>query len=501
VLNGYSNQNCELLCSSSCRKIVQSFSNSCRNRKTEEAMRRKELLQKLIGDYEKRCRKSCARFCDLSSLLVGGGSHNLRLFAPFPFYDERASGATITDIDGNSYIDFWQGHFANILGHNPRPVLERLRQCFQDGEGLITGFPGVHQGKLARLIVEQVGAERIRFTTSGTLATMYAIMLARAFTKRDLVLKVGGGWHGAQPFALKGISTYDEGFSKLESAGLLPELDRMILVTRFNDAENLESAFDQHGERAACFIIEPFIGSGGFIFASREYLLHARELCSKHGALLIADEVISGFRFHPGALHTLYGITPDLTVFGKIIGGGMPVSAVCGRADVIELCSSDMGPGQGVKFNGGTFSAHPASMIAGCAFIEYLVSHAEEVYPRIGLLGEKARNDIEAIFRTHGFNARCTGFGEPVSKSSIVGIHFLKDSIDRLDSPDQVWNPRVCDVDLRERIFKLEMLREGFHVMHGYGSISSAHTDEEIQSSLDAIERIARRWWKYNISY
>ena len=463
-------------------------------------MGRKELLQELTADYESRCGRSKDLFDEYSGTLVGGGSHNLRLFSPFPFYDSRCSGAKVTDIDGNCYIDFWQGHFANILGHNPDPVLSELSNFMKAGNGLITGFPGIYQGKLAGLILKQTGAERIRFTTSGTLATMYAMMLARAFTGRQTVMKVGSGWHGAQPFALKGISVYDRGFSHIESEGLRPDLDRMIQVTRFNDIEDLERAFSRHGDRTACFIIEPFLGAGGFIFASPRYLSRARELCSEHGVLLIADEVISGFRFHPGGLMNLYGITPDLSTFGKIIGGGMPVSAVCGRRDVMEICGPENMMENRVKFNGGTFSGHPLSMIAGWALLGHLIEHEEEIYPRIGELGNKVRGGIEQIFRTHGFNVRCTGHPYPsLKKSSIVGVHFLRDGIDRIDSPDQVLNPEVCDIELREVLFKLAMLQEGFYVAHGYGSISTAHTDEDIQRSLDAVERIARHWKKHNI--
>jgi glutamate-1-semialdehyde 2,1-aminomutase len=462
---------------------------------------RKEFKQDLINAYKAKNPETLRLFKENTKYLIKGGSHNIRIFSPFPFYDATCSGSSVKDVDGNTYIDFWQGHFANILGHNPQPVLNALVQYMQSGNGLQSGFPGIYQGKLAKLILKSLDAERIRFTTSGTLATMYAIMLARAFTGKDLVIKVGGGWHGAQPFALKGISTYDKGFSHIESRGLLPETDKIIHITRFNDIPDLEAKFSAHGDQISCFILEACIGVGGFIFATKEYLKRARELCSSCGAFLIMDEVISGFRFHPGGLQSLYGIKPDLTVFGKAIGGGMPVSAVCGREDVMSLCSPDKAPDEAVKFSGGTYSAHPASMLAGYSFLTYLKEHEEEIYPRIGRLGKKAREGIEEIFTTHGFNVKCTGYPDTVTeRSSLLGVHFLKDTIERIDSPDQVWNPEICDIELREEIFKHEMLREGFHIMHGYGGISAAHTDEEIQASLDAVERIARRWKKYNIT-
>jgi glutamate-1-semialdehyde 2,1-aminomutase len=463
-------------------------------------MTKKELKQDLINGYKAKNPQSFKLFKENTDCLIKGGSHNARLFSPFPFYDALCSGSTVKDIDGNTYIDFWQGHFANILGHNSEPVLSVLIQYIKNGGGLQTGFPGTHQGELARLILKCIGADMIRFTTSGTLATMYAIMLARAFTGKDLVLKVGGGWHGSHPFALKGIFIYDKGFSHLESRGLLPETDKIIHIIRFNDINDLETKFKEHGDQISCFIIEACIGVGGFILASKEYLKRARELCASYGALLIIDEVISGFRFHPGGVQSLYGIKPDLTVLGKAIGGGMPVSAVCGREDVMSLCSPDNDPEETVKFNGGTYSAHPASMLAGYTFLTYLREHAEEIYPRIGRMGKKAREGIEEIFNTYGFNVKCTGYPDSViESSSLLGVHFLKDTLDRIDSPDQAWNPEICDIELKEEIFKLEMLKEGFHIMHGFGGIVAAHTEKELQASLDAVERIARRWKKYNI--
>lgn len=457
-----------------------------------------KLLNDLIKSYRANHKKSEEIFKKTSQYLITGGSHNLRLFNPFPFYDVQSSGSKVWDADGNIYVDFWQGHFANVLGHNPPVIIKSLQDYFHRNQGLTTGFPGNHQSELAELILKQINADKIRFTTSGTLATMYAIMLAKAFTKRELVMKVGGGWHGAQPYALKGVSVYDRGLNQLESAGLPSGVDTMIIVTRFNDIQDLENKFKEHGEKTACFILEPFIGAGGFIFSHKDYLQKARELTRKYNALLIFDEVVSGFRFHAGGVQGLYRIQPDITVLGKAIGGGMPVSAVAGRDDVLALCGPEARSDEKVKFEGGTFSAHPAAMLAGLTYLKYLKEHESEVYPRIGQLGAKVRRGIEEIFAAHGFNVKCTGYGDSITEhSSLIGVQFLKKEIDQISFPDQVWNPEVCDFELRERIFKLSMLEEGFNIFHGYGAISAAHTSGEIQASLDAVERIAKKWRKY----
>jgi glutamate-1-semialdehyde 2,1-aminomutase len=458
-------------------------------------MNRKALLQDLVRKYEETHKKSGDHFTKAGKVQIKGGSHNLRLFSPYPFYDVECKGSKVTDLDGHTYIDFWQGHFGNILGHNPDIVLDALMDYYKKGQGLTTGFPGIFQSELAELLLSRMSADKIRFTTSGTLATMYAVMLSKAKTKRKLVVKAGGGWHGSHPYVLKGITVYDRGFTKVESAGLPEGIDRTILVTRFNDPQDLTEKFIKNGDRIACLILEPFIGAGGFIFGDAEYLQKARELCTRYGSLLILDEVVSGLRFHAGALQSLYDIQPDISVFGKAIGGGMPVSAIAGKEEVMRLCSHDVREEERVKLEGGTFSAHPAAMLAGLKFTQHLISHEETIYPRIGKLGGQVRTEIENIFTKFGFNVKCTGNGNSVVKSSsIVGVHFMLEECDRIASPEQVWNPKVCDIEMREKIFKLAMLQEGFNIFHGYGAISAAHSEEDIQASLDAVERIAKKW-------
>jgi len=453
------------------------------------------LLKELIENYKRSHRKSEEFFKKSSKFLIQGGSHRLRLFMPFPFYDVECRGSKVTDIDGNTYVDFWQGHFANILGHNPQIILDALKNYLNKGQGLISGFPGLYQKELAELILNRISADKIRFSTSGTLSAMYAIMLARAYTKRDIVMKVAGGWHGAQPYTLKGISSFDKGLNLIESAGLPDGMDESIIVTTFNDIEDLEGKFRKHGERAACLIIEPFIGAGGFIFSHKEYLQKARDLTEKYGALLILDEVVTGFRFHAGALQSIYGIKPDLTILGKAIGGGMPVSAVAGIDPVMALCRNDIDANLQVKFEGGTFSAHPAVMVAGVAYLQYLIQHEKEIYPKIGLFGKKARKEIEDIFASHGYYVQCTGGNDNVDiESSFVGVHFLKEKRKKLSSPSEVFDPDINDYALREQIFKLAMLEEGFNIFHGFGAISAAHSESEIQAALDAVERIAKKW-------
>jgi len=449
------------------------------------------LLGELRSEYAARAPKSAALNERAQRVLVDGGSHTLRLMQPFPPRIAAAHGAWVTDEDGHRLLDFWQGHLANILGHNPEVVTAAVLQALADGVGLQTGFTERYQVEAAELLCARTGAERVRFTTSGTLSTMYAILLARAFTGRDVVLKVGGGWHGAQPWALKGIGYHGEqGYQHVETAGLPSAVCAEVVVSRFNDPGMLREHFRQYGDRAACFIVEPFMGAGGFMPATREYLQTARELTTQYGAVLIFDEVIAGFRFRAGDTGALYGVQPDLATFGKIIGGGMPVAAVAGRADILNLASR---AGR-VKFSGGTYSGHPASMLAAATMLRYLVAHETEIYPRLAVLGDRIRQILEDAFLDEGIYARCTGWGnDALPGSSIFMLHFPYQEGHPLSAPDDVFDPAVCDVALNGDVLQLALLLENVHITHGHGAASTAHTESDLNFLETACRTVAHR--------
>lgn len=451
------------------------------------------LLARLVAEYERHSPRSAAIQCDALRHLVDGGSHTIRLLQPFPPRITSAQGAYVTDEDGHRMLDFWQGHYANILGHNPPVVTEALARAFGSGTGLQTGFTDSLQVRTADLLCSRTGAERVRFTSSGSLATMYATFLSRGFTGRETVMKVGGGWHGAQPWGLVGVDFHAESahsFEQQESKGLPHAVAEQVIVTRFNDVAMLEKLFAENGARIACFIFEPFLGSGGFLPATREFLHAARELSTKHGALLVFDEVISGFRFCAGSIARRFGVQPDLATYAKIMGGGMPVAAVAGREDVMKLA----GRGGGVKFSGGTYSCHPASMLASYTMMEHLVAHEASVYPRITDLAEKARRAVEQAFAVEGVTARCTGRNSnAIPTSSMAAVHFPYDPATQCDSPDQTRNPDVCDVELSDAVLQLALLLEDVFVMHGLGAVSMAHTEEDIIRLGEACGKAAKR--------
>ena len=262
------------------------------------------LLAALAAEYEQRSPRSAALNQDALAHLVDGGSHTLRLIRPFPPRIVSARGAYVTDEDGHRILDFWQGHYANILGHNPDLITHALAEGFAKGSGLQTGFTDRLQVEVAELLCARTGAEKARFTSSGSLATMYAVLLARAFTGRELVMKVGGGWHGAQPWGLVGVDFHEQApragrgrqeeepaLRQPESLGLPSAVAGQVVVTRFNDPEMLADQFRRNGRQIACFIVEPFLGSAGSLPASRQFIEAARDLTRAHGALLIFDEI------------------------------------------------------------------------------------------------------------------------------------------------------------------------------------------------------------------
>jgi len=456
------------------------------------------LLTELADEHRRRSPRSATIHERAKQHLIDGGSHGIRLSEPFPPRITEAHGGWMVDEDGHRILDLWQGHMANVLGHNPEVVTSALSEAFDRGFGTQSGMVDELQAELAELICRLTDAEKLRFTTSGSLSTMYAVLMARSFTGRGTVIKAGGGWHGAHPMLLKGVAYRDDGvgFEGVDSKGLPSSLTDRIVVTRYNDPQCLVEDFAAVSDDLACLILEPMLGAGGAIAATTEYLTLARKLCTKHGALLILDEMITGFRFHPGGLGALHGVKPDLAIYGKALGGGMPVAAVAGRAEVMAEAGRATGPR--VAFSGGTYSAHPASMLASRVFLEYLDDHASEIYPRLGEIGESMRRGIESVFAEAGILARCTGAVDELdSGSSMVTIHFPHEQTTVLDTPEAVFDPERCDIELREIVLGPALLVEDVHLLLAHGAASTAHTLDDVAFLSEACRRSATRFARH----
>jgi glutamate-1-semialdehyde 2,1-aminomutase len=435
-----------------------------------------------LGQYIARTPRSKQLFERAQRVIPGGVCHRVRYFPPYPFFVQKVEGSRIWDVDGNEYLDLWMGHYALILGHKPAVVQEGLREVVD--LGIHWGTVHEYEVRFAELIQQIIPcAEKLIFGVSGTEVTMYAVRLARGFTKRRVVLKVEGGWHGANSDLSWAIH---KPFDQPESVGILSEIGQYTVPVVFNDLEGTLATIHRVREDLAGVIIEPVVGSAGFIPADREYLLMLREETRRVGALFILDEIITGFRLGLGGAQEFYGIQPDLVTLGKIAGGGVNLGVIAGRGDVLSLCDATIKSPKGEKvlLGGGTFSCSPLAMVVGCRMVEYLKGHALEIYPRIGRLGEKLREGMEGAFIQNGVLGKTIGIG------SLCGSYLPFDSQSVIKSPTQM--ALQTDVERIDNEFKVRMLNHGVYVMHGGGGISTAHSEEDIDRVIQATAEVAR---------
>jgi glutamate-1-semialdehyde 2,1-aminomutase len=435
-----------------------------------------------IALYLERTRRSRQLYERATKVMPGGVSHRYRFIAPHPFFVKEAQGSHIWDVDGNQYVDLWMGHFALILGHRSRVAQE----AFEEASRLGTHWGIVHeyQVRFAELIQEIVPcAERIVFGVSGTEVTMYAVRLARGFTRRNTILKMEGGWHGANSELLWAVKPP---YQTPESAGLVPGLERYLRAVPFNDLEGTLRVIQEVGDDLAGIIVEPLVGAGGFLAAQREYLEMLREETLRRGALLIFDEIITGFRLSLQGAQGTYGIVPDLATLGKVVGGGTNLGVIAGRADVMALCDPTIprAKGEAVVLGGGTFSCSPLSMIVGYRVVEYLKQKGDALYPAIAEKGQRIRAGMVEALGQNNILARSTGMG------SLCGLYFPKDASTVARNPGEIQ--RFTDVELLDQEFRIRMMNHGVFVMHGGGAVSAAHTEEDVERILGATREVAR---------
>ncbi len=306
--------------------------------------------------------------------LPGGVDSPVRAFRAVggdPPFVTHAEGAYLFDADGNRYLDFFGSWGPMILGHAFAPVVEAVRVAA--GKGTSFGASTAAEADLAELVTRCFPSiERLRFVSSGTEACMSAVRLARGFTGRNFVIKFEGCYHGHSDAMLVKAGSGVATFGIPGSAGVPAETAMHTLALPYNDLAAVEAAFESHPEQVACIIVEPVVGNAGTIIPGSGYLQGLSDLTKKYGALLILDEVMTGFRLSLGGAQQLYGVTPDLTTLGKIIGGGLPCGAFGGRAEVMEFLAP-LGP----VYQAGTLSGNPLAMAAGIATVGHLLEHPE----------------------------------------------------------------------------------------------------------------------------
>jgi len=426
----------------------------------------------MTEQYTAKTAKSEALYKRALKVLPAGVSYGIRYFEPRPFYTTRAKGSKLYDVDGNEYVDFWIGHTALILGHSPPEVIEAVQNQLENG----THYGTSHklEIELAEQVVKMVpSAEMVRFTNSGTEANMYAIRLARAYTGRSKIAKFEGGWHGGYDALHVGVKSP---FNIPESAGLTAGILQDTIVLPFNDLAGVKEKLKN--ETVASITIEPVLGSGGGIPADKTFLKGLRKYCNDKGILLIFDEVITGFRLAPGGGQQYYDVTPDITVLGKILGGGFPIGALCGRKEIMKKIDSRIYQRPNYSFHGGTFTANPITMTAGLTTLKILESG--QIIGRLNTLGNKIRKRLKCIFEENHVDVQITG------ASSLFNVHFTKDEVKDANSASKADKEMLMD-------YHLNMIIKGLFFLPGHGgALSAAHSEEDIEKLFVETEKYVK---------
>jgi glutamate-1-semialdehyde 2,1-aminomutase len=439
-------------------------------------------FSQLLKKYSKRTRKSYQLYKKSMSYFPGGISHNIRYFDPYPFFTKSAKGKFLHDVDGNTYTDYWMGHWALLIGHSHPVVASAVRN--QASQGTLFGTVNKLSVDLAYAIKEAMPrAELIRYSSTGSEATMYAVRLARARTGRRVVAKIVGGWHGYNTNLLQSVN-YP--FELDEGSGLIQDEEQFVESIPFNDLERSLKILDTIRDDLACIIVEPVLGGAGCITPNRDYLRGLQEYAKTNDALFILDEIVTGFRLSFGGAAREYKLEPDLFTLGKIVGGGLPIGVLCGDRDIMSLCDP-VGREKGevaCYIGGGTFAANPLTMTAGLATLKYIKENKLNIYPRINKIGNRIRKGLNNVFSEGQIDVDVTGVG------SLFMTHFLNDNIRKISSAQDV---ALSDkVLLKKYHFALMAKHNIFFLPEKMGSISSLHTLNDADLLIDATEQIVQ---------
>ncbi|MER1957880.1 MAG: glutamate-1-semialdehyde 2,1-aminomutase [Solibacillus sp.] len=418
--------------------------------------------------------KSKAAFTEAIDLMPGGVNSPVRAFKSVnldPIFMDSGKGAIITDIDGNEYIDYVLSWGPLILGHSEPKVVQAIQE--QAAKATSFGAPSLSENELAKLVMDRVpGIEMIRFVSSGTEATMSALRLARGYTGRDKILKFEGSYHGHGDSLLikagSGVAT----LGLPDSPGVPADIAKNTLTVAYNDLEATKIVFEKFGSELAAVIVEPVAGNMGVVPPKPEFLTGLRALTEQYGTVLIFDEVMTGFRVDYGCAQGYYGVTPDLTTLGKVIGGGLPVGAFAGKREIMEQIAP-----AGPIYQAGTLSGNPLAMTAGRATLEQLTPASYEYFQKLG-------DQLE-----EGFRAAATKFNIPhtVNRAgSMIGFFFTNEDVVDFESA------KTSDLVLFAEYFKL-MAEEGVFLPPSQFEglfISTAHTEEHIAKTVAAFHNV-----------
>ncbi|MUK88321.1 glutamate-1-semialdehyde 2,1-aminomutase [Ornithinibacillus sp. L9] len=414
----------------------------------------KEALEHIVGGVNSPSRAFKA---------VGGGS---------PVYMERAKGAYFWDVDGNKYIDYLAAYGPIITGHAHPHISEAITHAANNG--VLYGTPTSLENKFAKMLKEAIPSlEKVRFTNSGTEAVMTTIRVARAYTGRTKVIKFAGSYHGHFDAVLVQAGSGPSTLGTPDSAGIPESVAQDVITVPFNDIDAYKHALDTWGDQVAAVLVEPIVGNFGIVEPKDGFLQAVNDFTHDAGALVIYDEVITAFRFTYGSAQQVYGIEPDMTAMGKIIGGGLPIGAYGGRKDIMEQVAP-LGP----AYQAGTMAGNPASMAAGIACLEVL--QLEGVYEKMDRLGERLEKGILEKAREHG---------------TTISVNRLRGALTvYFGEGDKVTNyaqAEASDGEAFGRFFKL-MLEQGINLApskYEAWFLTTEHTEADIDQTIEAVGR------------
>ncbi|HEV3273143.1 MAG TPA: glutamate-1-semialdehyde 2,1-aminomutase [Candidatus Methylacidiphilales bacterium] len=416
-------------------------------------------------------------FAEALRYIPGGVNSPVRAFRAVggtPFFAQKARGSRVEDIDGNSYIDYVCTWGPSILGHAHPDVIAAVKAAADRGTSF--GIPNPLEVELARKICEWVpSVQKVRMTNSGTEATMSAIRLARGFTRRDKIVKFEGCYHGHVDSLLVKAGSGALTLGRPDSAGIPAALAALTLALPFNNADALRLAFEGNKGEIAAVIVEPIPANAGLILPAPGYLETMRELCTAHGTLLIFDEVMTGFRLARGGAQELLGVRPDLSCFGKVIGGGLPVGAFGGRADVMDFLAP-LGP----VYQAGTLSGNPLAMAAG--LVQLKILEEQDIFEKLEKLGAQLETETRAALKSAGLDDVFYRIG------SMFCLFFTGRPVRNLD------DAKTSDLDRFARFFHA-MLARGIYIAPSQfetGFISAAHTGDDLAETGQAIRHALR---------
>lgn len=414
--------------------------------------------------------KSRILFEEAKKILPGGVSSPVRAIKPYPFYTKKADGSKITDIDGNEYIDYVMGYGPLLLGHNHPAIKEAVTRQLDDG--WLYGTPTGLEVALAKEIIELYASiDMVRFVSTGTEATMGALRAARGFTGKNKFIKIEGGFHGAHEAVLVKAGSGATTLGTPDSAGVPGDFTKNTLQVPYNDIGAMTEAIEAYKDDVAAVIIEPVLGNVGPVLPEESYLEEVRAVTKENDVVLIFDEVITGFRLAMGGAQEYYGVTPDMTTLGKILGGGFHIGVIGGKREIMEKISP-----AGPVYQAGTFNGSPISMTAGLAVINTLKK--EKVHDRVNKSGDLMRSGLSDIIADLGLDYNVSGVG------SMFKVFFG-------DMPHNYNETLKCDTNKFNAFFK-KMLNDGIFLPPSQfetNFLSFTHSKIDIEKTIEAYKR------------